>query len=95
MIEATNAGNLQIDGSVISNTGSKHLKPRQGRYDDNGADRKKSAERVEDYGSLIGTPLKSFPSSASNASEVAQIGAALRSRATLWRRPPAHFSPPL
>jgi hypothetical protein len=29
------------------------------------------------------------------AREVAQIGAALRSRATSWRRPPAHFSPPL
>ena len=29
------------------------------------------------------------------AREVAQIGAAPRSRATSWRRPPAHFSPPL
>ena len=29
------------------------------------------------------------------ASEVAQIGATLPSRTTFWRRPPAHFSPPL
>jgi hypothetical protein len=77
-----------INASIMPQTSKAEL---EGRKEFNG-EGSAGRRQVGRGGTLVHS---SSTSPVTPASEVAQIGATLPSRTTFWRRPPAHFSPPL